>query len=149
MSKLKTKGKGEVDALINYMKRDIFFIIHYSGFSFLLCLLVAVGYMKGYKNTWLIFLALFVSLFNVSLFGSSYIQNKAYFRYLIHKNKRDIFFIILYSGISFLLCLLVAVGYMICYKNTWLILVALLVSLFNVSLFGSSYFRYLIHKNKE
>jgi len=88
VSKLKTKGKGEVDALINYMKRDIFFIIHYSGFSFLLCLLVAVGYMKGYKNTWLIFLALFVSLFNVSLFGSSYIQNKAYFRYLIHKNKK-------------------------------------------------------------
>ena len=72
VSKLETKGKGEVDALINYMRIDIFIIILYSGISFLLCLLVAVGYMICYKNTWLILVALLVSLFNVSLFGSSY-----------------------------------------------------------------------------
>jgi len=87
VSKLETKGKGEVDALINYMRIDIFIIILYSGISFLLCLSIPIDYMKGYKNTWLIFLALLLSLFNMSLFGSSYIQNKAYFRYLIHKNK--------------------------------------------------------------
>lgn len=87
MSKLETKGKGEVDALINDMGRDIFFIILYSGFSFLLCLSIPIEYMKGYIYTWLMLPALLVNLFNVSLFGSSYIKHKAYFRYLIHKNK--------------------------------------------------------------
>jgi len=88
VSKLETKGKEDFDALIESKGVNIFFIILYSGISFLLCLLVAVGYMKGYKNIWIIFLALLLSLYMLALFSSLYIKHKAYFLYLIHKNKK-------------------------------------------------------------
>jgi len=78
--------KSEVDEQISYIRSyirgDIFFIILYSG------ILVAVGYMICYKNTWLMLPALLVSLYMLAFFSSLYIKHKAYFRYLIHKNKK-------------------------------------------------------------
>jgi hypothetical protein len=80
--------KSEVDALINDMGKYVRLLTWQIVYFFLLIPLIVGFYLEDrFFESFLLLAFLYILLFSLSSNISKYIKHKAYFRYLIRKNK--------------------------------------------------------------